>query len=134
MNNSPEVVVCLVKHSAAIDLHDSLGRTAFHFACASGNLSLAKWMTTHGSTAYKSTREGNSALHMACAIGDVAVVKWLVEAGLKIDVPNKKGLTPILYAHHNGHCDVVNFLVVHSKVARPTGPMRRQNMDLDIFR
>ena len=133
MSNAQEVVVFLVKNNAAVDMHDASGKTPFHFACVSGNVNLARWMVEHGSAIFKTTFQANSALHMACALGDLEMVQWLLANGLKGDVPNCKGLTPVLLAYHSGHSDVVNYVVNHIKVRRPTGAMRKDLANIDLF-
>jgi ankyrin repeat protein len=133
MSNAQEIVVLLVKHNAAIDLLDISGRTAFHFACVSGNTNMARWMAQHGAQWFKTTFQGNSGLHMACALGDLPMVEWLIGQGMKCDVANSKGLTPVLLAYHSGHSEVVNYIVTHTNVRRPTGTMNKELANIDMF-
>lgn len=133
MSNAQEIVVVLVKHNAAINLHDMFGRTPFHFACVSGNTNMARWMAQHGAQLFKNTFQENSGLHMACALGDLPMVEWLIGQGLKTDVANSKGLTPVLLAYHSGHNEVVNYIVTHTNARRPTGTMKKELASIDMF-
>jgi len=54
---------------------------------------------------------GRTALHYAAIIGHMKIVKCLVEEGQAvITTQDKYGNTPIIFAEHNGHTNVANYL------------------------
>jgi hypothetical protein len=51
------------------------------------------------------------ALHEACSRGDLGSVQSLVSSGADINVPNPKGLTPLIIAVSRDNFEIVDFLL-----------------------
>ena len=77
-----------------------------------GNLALAEECLDCGANIDFKDREGNSALNIAIIIGSRNITNWLIETKhVNINVKNKDGCTPLMYAASIGHADLLHYII-----------------------
>jgi ankyrin repeat protein len=59
-----------------------------------------------------------TALHVAALKGDLDTVRRLVNAGMNKNAKNHEGMTPMMYAAHKGHTNVIRYLIRKGANAR----------------
>ena len=75
--------------------------TPLHFAASKGNLESVKLIMERPDASElinKGNAYGNTALHEAAVGGQDAVITYLIEKGANVNVINKRGSTPLLFA------------------------------------
>ncbi|XP_031553204.1 ankyrin-3-like [Actinia tenebrosa] len=112
----------LLERGANLDLKDNEGRTALSSACLLNRKRLFRlFIKTVDFDLNASDEEGNTALFHAINAGDVHVVKQLVAMmlhyGIQIDVLNKKGETPLIYALKSKKREIADVLVRQGKAS-----------------
>lgn len=89
----------------------------FLYLLSLGKLDMVKCQLANGMAACINVpnNEGDTALHKACCakVNSVEMAKLLIKAGAKIDVPNKKGRTPLFPAVFFGNISLVKLLISH---------------------
>ena len=99
---------------------DDDGRTALMYAAASGNGKVARELVAAGAdvrqrVASPAPAAGFTPLHYACASGNLDVVRVLVEqsdTAPDLDaLSDSEGRTPLMIAAHNGHSEVITYLI-----------------------
>ncbi|XP_062507106.1 ankyrin repeat domain-containing protein 23-like [Corticium candelabrum] len=83
------MVDLLLQHQANINYHeDVFGRTALHYACLNGHLSIVEKVLAAGCKKEARDNYGETALHCACQNGHLSIVEKLLSAGCQKDVKN----------------------------------------------
>lgn len=65
----------------AVNLGDSKGRTALHFAATRGDPALVRLLLRHGADPSSADINGNTALHLAACTSNTAIITALLAAG-----------------------------------------------------
>lgn len=112
----------LLEKGANLDLKDNEGRTALSSACLlHKNRLFHLFIKAIDFDLNASDHEGNTALFHSITAGDVHVVKQLVAKmlhyGVKIDVLNKKGETPLIYALKLKKREIAEVLIRQGKAS-----------------
>mmetsp|Transcript_25930 Transcript_25930/g.71355 ORF Transcript_25930/g.71355 Transcript_25930/m.71355 type:complete len:332 (+) Transcript_25930:1129-2124(+) len=95
-----------------IDVTDSQGCTALHYACSSGTPQLALCLLQGKAAVNSLDLTGCSPLHWACHCGHAAVVRLLLEAAADPDQRNSNGDTPMHEAAAAGTLETLHWLVL----------------------
>jgi ankyrin repeat protein len=66
-------------------------------------------LDTEGSS--KKLHSQGNVLHLACLEGNMAILDTLVHLGADINAKDDQGNTPLYYAAHYGHFEIVEYLV-----------------------
>ena len=109
-----DVVRCLVESGADVNARNNCESTPLMAACYWGHLSVVTYLIDKGAfmdLQYKDA--GNTALHDAVKRGHLEMVSQLLARGAS-QLPNKQGLTPLLYA-----CDLRSTEIVEYLINRP---------------
>ena len=78
-----------------------------------GNVALAEELVDFGANINFKDREGNTALCLAIIVGSRNITEWLIEKKhVDINVQNKDGCSPLMYAASIGHTDLLQYLIV----------------------
>lgn len=112
----------LLEKGANLDLKDNEGRTALSSSCLLHRKRLfLLFIKSVDFDLNASDHEGNTALFHAITAGDVHVVKQLVAKmlhyGVKIEVLNKKGETPLVYALKSKKREIADVLIRQGKAS-----------------
>jgi ankyrin repeat protein len=95
----------------SIDVADSKGWTALHYAAEGGQLEVVKWLIEMNANVNAAENDGGTALHLAAARGHKTVVMELLNRQANIDVTDKLQRTALHYAAKGGHKEVGQILV-----------------------
>lgn len=120
-----EVVRYLLAHGAKINQQDGFGGTAIINACFSGDLSLVELLVKEGGDPVMIGNSG-TAMHMAAALGHVPIMEFLLKSGLAVDIPDKKGRSPLYAASRNGNLEGARFLVAHGAIEKLDTASKRE--------
>ena len=108
-----DVVRCLVERGADVNARNQYKGTPIMAACDYGHLSIVSYLINKGAFVDLQTKNGNTALHAAAERGHLETVSQLLVLGAS-QLPNNKGLTPLLYA-----CDKCSIEIVEYLIKRP---------------
>lgn len=114
------MVEWLLRHGANVNIHDHNGHTPLMTASRDGNLHILHHLLERGADIHAATIFTRStALHGASYKGHLHIAQCLVKHGANIcarDIYGAFGSTPLFWARHWGHEDVVNYLESMIKV------------------
>ncbi|KKZ62260.1 hypothetical protein EMCG_00427 [[Emmonsia] crescens] len=131
---SLELTKFLCEKGVSVDApdSDSTGRRALSIACRSGNLEIAQELLRFGAQS-RILLPGNiledSPICIASKMGHASVVSLLLGNGSSALENDEKGWSPILYAAHYGHPQVLAILLQYY---RPTADTRLFHMFIGI--
>ena len=97
----------------SLDMHDSKGRTALHWAAMKNKANVAYILLDYGASAdAERGADGATPLFLAAEVGAKDAAYALLEYEANPDAQRSTdGATPVYIASSNGHLDVVNHLV-----------------------
>ena len=109
-----DVVRCLVESGADVNArkYDDES-TSLMVACDRGHLSVVTYLISKGAMMDLQCKNGSTALHAVVQGGHVEIVSKLLALGAS-QLPNNRGLTPLLYA-----CDFCSIEIVEHIINRP---------------
>jgi ankyrin repeat protein len=95
-----EIIDCLIKAGASVNVLDSDGVTPLFCAAAEGNNEAVINLLRNGADVYLCETEfkGRSPLHAAAAYGDLEIVECLIKVGASVNVLDSEGVTSLFYA------------------------------------
>jgi ankyrin repeat protein len=108
-----DLVEVLIAHKADVNAADTNGLTPLHYATLADNGKVAELLLIHG--AHPDIRDkvdGNTPLIIAAGKGYKDVVEVLLANGADVNAADKMG-TPLAWAMHTGHNDIVKLLRQH---------------------
>ena len=95
-----------------VNLKDSQGTTALHWASSSGRLlTIAKLVKEYGADVNARDASGQTALHVAAGRGESEAVRILCRLGGQVNARDNDGLTPVERALVCQNNDTALFLV-----------------------
>ncbi|KAK9511124.1 hypothetical protein O3M35_005745 [Rhynocoris fuscipes] len=94
-----------------VNLQDSVGRCAIHYAAEYGHINAVKLLLNAGCKADIGDIDSVAPLHLACSRGHTAVVQTLLDTGALVNIRTTDKLTPLHYAATRGYVDIVESLV-----------------------
>lgn len=107
-----EIIESLIKHGANVEAKDKRGRTALMSAVQSHNTEAIKALIAGGAKVDdRDEVEGTALFRASGPFGDVAVVDALLAAGAEVNVADKNGMTPLIWAVRFGDPARVQALV-----------------------
>ncbi|RYP60561.1 hypothetical protein DL769_008049 [Monosporascus sp. CRB-8-3] len=113
-SRSPEILGCLRKAGADIDMRDTNGETLLHKHVTSGDVPMVRFILSLGADPNLTDDSGRSPLHAAVADGgrEIApeMVKRLRKKGANMNAQNSLGQTALHIAVLWGRADVVHML------------------------
>ncbi|KAJ3401120.1 hypothetical protein HDU80_006318 [Chytriomyces hyalinus] len=115
-SNTGEVCELLIKRGAPMETKNKIGYTPLFTAVSLLNMETTKVLVEHNAdcTVIEPLKM-QSIMHVAAGsepTGDgIHVVKYLVEAGCDTGLKDIHGFTPIIWAIHEGHTEIAEYLV-----------------------
>ncbi len=107
----PDICPFLIEAGANVDLVDSLGRTAVHYACIfRTRLSLIALIRA-GANLNMQDSQGYTPLQWASFQGHPDIVRSLIQAGAGLNIPDAECRTALMFASDMGHSDIVTTLI-----------------------
>ncbi|KAL3867077.1 hypothetical protein ACJMK2_044310 [Sinanodonta woodiana] len=94
-----------------IDKADDGGLTAFHWACAHGQLPTVEFMVQYGVDTNVIGHHGENGLLFASSNGFTDIVKFLLKHGADVNYSDETGTTALMYAAYNSHPACVKILL-----------------------
>ncbi|KAK3603121.1 hypothetical protein CHS0354_027909 [Potamilus streckersoni] len=94
-----------------IDKADDGGLTAFHWACAHGQLPTVEFMVQNGVDINVIGHHGENGLLFASCNGFTDIVKFLLKHGADVNYSDETGTTALMYAAYNSHPASVKILL-----------------------
>jgi len=111
MNGNAERLQLLLQQKADVNVPQTDGATALHWAVYRDDLETVNLLIRAGAKIDVKNREGISPLAMASLYGNLAVVDKLLEAGSDAKQRGPSGETMLMLAARNGRPDVIRRLV-----------------------
>ena len=103
----------LIAERVDLDIPDSEGMTALHWAAHWGDLETVELLISEGAKARASNRYGVTPLHEASNLGNAPMIEALLEAGADPNAAYGAGETPVMTASRTGVVDAVRALLDH---------------------
>ena len=98
--NSP--VKLLLEAGASVNQTNSVGQTALHMCCHSGQNTILKTLLSHSSDVHLRDAFGRTPLHYACKYNSLDIIDLLLEAGAQANIVDSRGLTELELAAQSG--------------------------------
>ena len=112
----------LVNYGVPLELKNRQSFTALQEACSPGNITFARTLIEAGADKTKCTENGATLLHLTCygicpddvnrdrKYRRIEMAQFLLEEGIERAIPNNDGKTPLDFARHFGHEEIVEIL------------------------
>nr|XP_019962681.1 PREDICTED: ankyrin repeat domain-containing protein 39 [Paralichthys olivaceus] len=111
MDGDLERVKSLIQKGTDINLRDSSGYTALHYASRSGHFAVCKFLLENGACASPQTPGGATPLHRSAYCGHLDVVRLLLHHRSNPTLCDDDGASPLHKAAEQGHEEVCRLLV-----------------------
>jgi len=99
--------------SGDVNMKNSDGDTALHYAAGEGNLEITTYLLDHGAKLEAVNKWGNTPF-LAAVIGkNMTTVRYLLDHGADVKVKNQWGITPLHSAASSGELEIVKLLVAN---------------------
>ncbi|KAL6790887.1 putative ankyrin repeat protein [Trichoderma sp. SZMC 28012] len=110
------VIKFLIRRKAEVNVADSQGRTALHFACVSASLEHIKVLVMAGANVDSKDKFGRLPMHFAAGTDSTDspyIVAYLLNhyEGMDINVADQDGWTPLMWAARSGSANIITMLV-----------------------
>jgi ankyrin repeat protein len=103
----------LVQSGADVNLRQTDGATALHWAAYYGDAGMALLLLEAGADASAANREGSTPMWLAASQGNAAMISALLEGGADANEQLPLGRRPLMLAARSGHVDAVRALLDH---------------------
>ncbi|RUS80345.1 hypothetical protein EGW08_011884 [Elysia chlorotica] len=101
INNRTEIVNYFMSKGAIVDLFGGhLNSTPLHWATRQGHLQMVVQLMSYGADPSLRDGEGCSCIHLSAQFGHTAIVAYLIAKGQDVDMLDKTGMTPLMWAAH----------------------------------
>ncbi|KAJ4865496.1 ankyrin repeats (3 copies) domain-containing protein [Trichoderma breve] len=110
------IIKFLIRRKVEVNVADSQGRTALHFACVSASLERMKALVEAGANVDTKDKFGRLPIHFAAGT-DLTVstdpVTYLLDQykDMDINVADQDGWTPLMWAARSGSADIITMLI-----------------------
>ncbi|XP_056620673.1 ankyrin repeat and SOCS box protein 2 [Triplophysa dalaica] len=108
---NPEMVVMLLKYSAAVNKNCIQGWTALHEAVCRNNVEICEILVKAGAKVSIPNMYGITPIFVAAQSGKVDALRFLLKNGADLNSQAADGATALYEACKNGHEDIVEFLL-----------------------
>jgi uncharacterized protein len=108
-----ESVRALLKQNAPVNVRDTDGTTALHWAARSDDMETAQMLLRAGADVKAADRYGITPISLAAEVGDAALIEALVKAGADVNVAQPDGETVLMTAARTGKPDALKVLLAH---------------------
>lgn len=98
-------------YSCDVNLQDSVGRCAIHYAAEYGHVNAVKVLINAGCKADMGDVDSLTPLHLAANGGHLSVVETLLSSGCHVNAKTTDKLSPLHYAAARGYTEVVTALL-----------------------
>ena len=120
-SKNAQVVQVLLQAGADPNLTDDFNQAPLFLAANLGQIEMAKMLLEHGADVHNRGGEmEQDALIAASTQGDFEMAKLLMEKGATFHIPDKQGMTALMFASQLGHTDIVNLML--ARYAHPLLP------------
>ncbi|KAJ5942684.1 hypothetical protein N7516_002852 [Penicillium verrucosum] len=109
----------LCDKGASLDARDSIGDRPLSVACRCGHVAAVQKLLDRGSPLYQkhqATSRNDSPLCLAAMAGHLPVVSLLLERGASASKKDEGGWQPFRYAAYHGHLDILQALLVRTRI------------------
>ncbi|XP_076108013.1 uncharacterized protein LOC143076203 isoform X2 [Mytilus galloprovincialis] len=110
-SSSKCVVNVFVQHTCNMNILDSHGRNALHYASERGHLEIVEFLYDIGCKMDVLNASGKSVLHAACRGGNEDIVDFFLKRGCDPNHTDKYGDTPLFVACARSNIEVVKVLI-----------------------
>ncbi|MBI9075749.1 MAG: ankyrin repeat domain-containing protein [Desulfatibacillum sp.] len=107
-----QIIEKLLDAGADPNLKDDLNQAPLYFAAHQGQVDMVKMLLEHGADVHNRGGELEHDALMAASIqGHYEIAKMLMEKDAKFHIPDKQGMTALMFASQLGHMDIVNLML-----------------------
>lgn len=111
-SNDLDRVKLLLSKDTSVDIEDTAGYTALHYAARNGHETICKELLSYGANVDAATRSGKATpLHRATTQKHVHIVELLLKANADVNKQDSDGLTP-LHRAIMSDCEVISKLLI----------------------
>jgi ankyrin repeat protein len=112
-----EIIQLLLNSKADINLEDKRGRTPLLWAAQTGHQTIvSKLLASAGVNVDYPDSDGRTPLSHAAELGPAGIVQLLLDSNADINLKDKRGRTPLLWATQEGHQTLVSKLLASAGV------------------
>ncbi|XP_076108014.1 uncharacterized protein LOC143076203 isoform X3 [Mytilus galloprovincialis] len=108
------VVNVFVQHTCNMNILDSHGRNALHYASERGYLEIVEFLYDIGCKMDVLNASGESVLHAACRGENEDIVEFFLKRGCYVDHADNRDETPLFMACEGSNCKIVDILIKHN--------------------
>jgi len=105
-----EIVKILLEKGANLDLQDSYGSTALHYAVNMNKPEIVQMLLEKGANPNMQNKDGETALHRA-SVAQPEIVKMLLEKGANPNLQDKLGWAALYWAVRMANSEIVQMLL-----------------------
>ncbi len=117
--NNTDLALELIHKGVAINLTDTQGWTALHYATFHSNTILVEALLSNSANPNIKSEDGTTPLHLAANFNSVEIVQMLIKSlDINIDISNIMGKTPLEIAQEYGRHEIVEILESHKTQAQ----------------
>ncbi len=119
--------VQLVYEGAEVDVAESNGTTALHWAIYNNHLPLVEALIAAGADVNVMNDYGSTPMSEAATLGDYAIVKALLDAGADVNSPNADNQTALMIVVRSDNIDTARLLIERDADVNATEKYQGQN-------
>ncbi len=133
MNGDTAMTALLLSKGAALELKNSEGRTVFMEAIRTNMPEINRLFVNSNINIHDRDFKLDTALHYLCQVPenpDMKMADTLLKKGAAVNIKNRDGKTPLMYASEKGHLELVKQLLGSGADARAVDKNRKDAMAL----
>ena len=115
-NGNRETVRSLLKEKVPVNVRETDGTTALHWAARANDIETAQLLTRAGADVKAADRYGITPISLAAEVGSAAMIEALVKAGADVNVAQPNGETVLMTAARTGKPDALKVLLGHGAI------------------
>ncbi|KAJ3180207.1 hypothetical protein HDU87_002084 [Geranomyces variabilis] len=109
-----DIVLLLVANQAQLDIMDTIGCGALHYALLNNDRTSFEALVQAGASLRIRDKTNNTLLHHAARMGHEDLCKFLIDPGADVNAGNSEQRTPLHLAVQSGHGNIVQLLLEHN--------------------
>lgn len=125
--NDQQVALALIEDGADVNVAETNGTTALHWAVHNGDLPLVKRLLKGGVAVDAVNAFGASPLSEAAILGDPDIIKSLLKAGASVDLANSEGQTALMIVARSNNLEAAKLLLKYDADVNTKEQWRGQN-------